>query len=86
MKTLFYVHKVTSLEEFKKVVTEMTRLEDARLFTCYILGNTFRIATATKVQDFDFTDFKSEDLIIEYIEEAIRILSVNLPDHKVLMV
>ncbi len=39
----------------------MARQKDANLFHCYIAGDIFRISTAKKVQDFDFTNFKSEE-------------------------
>ena len=41
-------------------------------------GDIFRIATAKKVMDFDFTDFKSEEKIIHFMLIAIAILKKHL--------
>ena len=53
--------------------------KDATLFHCYVCGDIFKIATAKKVQQFDFSDFKNEKEIMKFISVAIKILSKELP-------
>ena len=69
---------VKSLRVFKYQVTSLAKQKDASLFHCYIHGDIFRIATAKKVMDFDFTDFKSEEKIIHFMLIAIAILKKHL--------
>ena len=69
---------VKSLKVFKYHVTQLAKQKDASLFYCYIQGDIFRIATAKKVMDFDFTDFKSEEKIIHFMLIAIAILKKHL--------
>lgn len=76
MKSIFHMHKVTSRQDFEKVVRSMAR-QKSSLFHCYISGNIFKIATATRVQEFDFSAFESEEEIINYIHEAMQILRKN---------
>lgn len=53
------MHTVTNLDIFKKEVLKMARQKNATLFHCYIQGDIFKIATARRVQEFDFTNIKS---------------------------
>ncbi|MDQ2718202.1 MAG: hypothetical protein M3Z26_00370 [Bacteroidota bacterium] len=57
----------------------MARQKNAKLFHCYVAGEIFKIATAKKVQQFDFSQFQSDKEIIKYISSAIDILRKNLP-------
>ena len=69
---------VKSLKVFKYQVARLAKEKGASLFHCYCHGDIFRIATAKKVMDFDFTDFKSEEKIIHFILIAIAILKKHL--------
>ena len=69
---------VKSLKVFKYQVARLAKQKDASLFHCYCHGDIFRIATAKKVMDFDFTDFKSEEKIIHFMLIAIAILKKHL--------
>ena len=69
---------VKSLKVFKYQVASLAKQKDASLFHCYCHGDIFRIATAKKVMDFDFTDFKSEEKIIHFMLIAIAILNKYL--------
>ena len=69
---------VKSLKVFKYQVTNLAKQKDASLYHCYCHGDIFRIATAKKVIDFDFTDFKSEEKIIHFMLIAIGILKKHL--------
>lgn len=69
---------VKNLKVFKYQVAKLAKQKDANLFYCYIQGDIFRIATAKKVMDFDFTDFKSEEKIIHFMLMAIAILNKYL--------
>ena len=42
-------------------------------------GNIFKITTAKKVQEFDFTSFECDKEVIRFIQIAIDILRQNLP-------
>ena len=69
---------IKNLKVFKYQVAKLAKQKDASLFYCYIQGDIFRIATAKKVMDFDFTDFKSEEKIIHFMLIAIAILNKYL--------
>ena len=69
---------VKSLKVFKYQVARLAKQKDASLFHCYCHGDIFRITTAKKVMDFDFTDFKSEEKIIHFMLIAIAILKKHL--------
>ena len=69
---------VKSLKVFKYQVARLAKQKDASLFHCYCQGDIFRIATAKKVMDFDFTDFKSDEKIIHFMMIAIAILKKHL--------
>ena len=69
---------VKNLKVFKYQVAKLAKQKDANLFYCYIQGDIFRIATAKKVMDFDFTDFKSEEKIINFMLIAIGVLKKHL--------
>ena len=69
---------VKSLKVFKYQVARLAKQKDASLFHCYCHGDIFRIATAKKVMDFDFTDFKSDEKIIHFMLIAIAILNKYL--------
>ena len=94
MKTIFYMLKVKSYPQFERVVYRIIKQvhasqkktppppgEEGRglLFHCYVCGDIFRISTAVKVQDFDFSHFKSEEIICNYIAKAIDILRQHIP-------
>lgn len=75
--------KVRNAEQFRNSVEKMAKSKNAKLFHCYIAGEVFRIATARKVQDYDFT--KIEELeAVKMIDEAIRILRENLNEQYLL--
>ncbi|MEO5650841.1 MAG: hypothetical protein ABIR03_13085 [Ginsengibacter sp.] len=57
----------------------MSKQKNANLFHCYVFGDIFKIATAKKVQEFDFSLFDSDEEVIRFIEIAIHILRENLP-------
>ena len=57
----------------------MARQKNVNLFHCYVCGNIFKIATAKKVQEFDFTSFECDKEVIRFIQIAIDILRQNLP-------
>ncbi len=73
------MQKVKNLVSFKKEVRSMARQKNANLFHCYVCGNIFKIATAKKVQQFDFSSFDSDEEIVRYIETALTILRNELP-------
>jgi hypothetical protein len=75
---------VKTLKVFKYQVNLLAKQKDATLFYCYIHGDIFRIATAKKAMDFDFTDFKSEEKIIHFMLIAIAILKKHLHKHVLL--
>ncbi len=62
----------------------MARQKNANLFHCYVCSDIFKIATAKKVQQFDFRHFDSDKEIIKYISTAIEILRKNLPQQSLL--
>ena len=62
----------------------MARQKNAKLFHCYIHGDIFKIATAKKVQQFDFSNIKSDKKICKYINDAFKILRQHLPQQKLL--
>ena len=79
MKTLFFMHVVTTYPEFEKVINRIAKQKDAMLFNCYVQGDIFTISTARRVQNFDFTNFKDEKTIVEYISRALQILRTHIP-------
>jgi adenylyl- and sulfurtransferase ThiI len=79
MKKLFFMQQVKTLKEFKSEVLKMAKQKNANLFHCYVSGNVFKIATAKKVQQFDFSLFNSDKKVIKFISIAIDILRENLP-------
>lgn len=78
------MHTVTNLETFKKEVLKMARQKNATLFHCYIQEDIFKIATAKRVQEFDFSNIKSEKKICSFIDTAIQILRKHLPEQLLL--
>jgi hypothetical protein len=78
------MHTVTNINDFKKEVLKMARQKNASLFHCYIQGDIFKIATAKKVQEFDFSNIKSEKKICSFIDTAIQILRKHLPEQLLL--
>ena len=79
MKRLFYMLKVKDEKSFLKAVTSMAKRKNANLFHCYVCGDIFKIATAQKVQEFDFTSFNSEkEIILACVTNSIKILFFNL--------
>ena len=79
------MQKVTDLTSFKKAVRTMAKQKDARLFHCYVAGDIFKIATAKKVQQFDFSEIKSEKKIMQFLSVAIQILRKELPQQYLLL-
>lgn len=75
---------VKTLKVFKYQVAKLAKQKEAKLFHCYCHGDIFRIATAKKVMDFDFTDFKNEEKIIDFMLIAIAILKKHLRRPKIL--
>lgn len=75
------MHKVKSREAFEKAVLAMAKRKQAKLFNCYIIGDIFRIATGTKVQDFDFSDFNDDKEIVEWIESAVEMLNGQIVEN-----
>ena len=75
---------VKNLKVFKYQVARLAKEKDASLFHCYCHGDIFRITTAKKVMDFDFTDFKSEEKIIHFMLIAIGVLKKHLNQQKLL--
>ena len=73
-----------TLKLFKYQVSKLAKQKEAYLFHCYCHGDIFRIATAKKVMDFDFTDFKKEEKIIDFMLIAIAILKKHLRRHRLL--
>lgn len=78
MKKVFYMHKVKSRAAFEKAVQAMARRKEAKLFSCYITGDIFRIATGSKVQEFDFSDFEDDKEFVEWMERAMEMLKENI--------
>jgi hypothetical protein len=78
------MHTVTNINYFKKEVLKMARQKNASLFNCYIQGDIFKIATAKRVQEFDFSNIKSEKKICSFIDTAIQILRKHLPEQLLL--
>ena len=79
MKKLFFMQKVKDKQSFLRAITAMAKRKNSNLFHCYICGDIFKIATAQKVQEFDFSSFKSDKEIIRFIQRAINILREHLP-------
>ena len=62
----------------------MARQKNAMLFHCYIQGDIFKIATAKRVQQFDFSNIHNDKKVCHFIDEAIRILRKHLPEQLLL--
>jgi adenylyl- and sulfurtransferase ThiI len=77
MQISFYCSFAVS--QFRKSVTAMGQQKNANLFHHYVGGNIFKIATAKKVQEFDFTSFECDNKVIRFIQIAMDILRQNLP-------
>ena len=78
MKQLFYMFKVKDAETFYGEIHELAKQKNAALFNCYVQQEIFTVATANRVQQFDFTNLDDEKTI-RLIENAIYILKENLP-------
>lgn len=74
MRKLFFMYKVKSQEQFEKKVKQIAKQQNAKLFHRYVAGDIFKIATAKKVQEFDFSFFTSDKEIIKLIQGALEIL------------
>ena len=66
MSRLFFMQKVKCFSTFEKSVRSIPEQKNAKLFHCYVCGNIFKIATAKKVQAFDFSLFDSDEEVINY--------------------
>ena len=78
MSKLFFMQKVKDEKSFIKEVTAMAKRKNANLFHCYVCGDIFKIATAKKVQEFDFSSFDCDKEVIRFLQIAIDILRENL--------
>ena len=54
----------------------MARQKNTYLFHCYNCRDTFKNATAKKIQEFDFTSCDCDKEVIRFIQIAIDILRV----------
>ena len=79
MKKLFFMQKVKDLKSFEQAVLRMAKQKNTSLFHCYVTSDIFKIATAQKVQEFDFSSFNCDKEVIRFIQIAIDILRENLP-------
>ena len=79
MSKLFFMQKVKDLKSFEQAVVGMAKQKNAKLFHCYVSGDIFKIATAKKVQEFDFSSFDCDKEVIRFIQIAIDILREYLP-------
>jgi adenylyl- and sulfurtransferase ThiI len=75
---------VKDQESFLKSVTAMATQKNANLFHCYVCGDIFKIITARKSREFDFSSFECDKEVITFIESAIDILRQNLPQQLLL--
>lgn len=73
------MHKVKDKETFLKSVKAIASQKNANLFHCYVCGDIFKITTAKKEEEFDFSYFHSDKAIILFIQAAINILREKLP-------
>jgi hypothetical protein len=80
---VLYAHRYQSCN-LRKRSDEMARQINATLFHCYIQGDIFKIATAKRVQEFDFSNIKNEKKICSFIDTAIQILRKHLPEQLLL--
>jgi adenylyl- and sulfurtransferase ThiI len=71
--------KVKDQESFLKSVTAMATQKNANLFHCYVCGDIFKITTARRSREFDFSSFPCDKEVIIFIQSAIDILRQNLP-------
>ena len=78
--------KVKTLKGFQYQVLQLARQKDAKLFHCYCHGDIFQIATVKKVMDFDFSDYKKEEKVVDFMLIAIAILKKHLRRPKLLYV
>ena len=60
-------------------VRSIAKWKNSKFFHCYVTGDIFKIATAKKVQEFDFGSFQCDKETIRFIQSAIDILRQNLP-------
>ena len=63
-----------SFSAFPKSVKSIAKQKNTKLFHCYVTGDIFKIATAKKVQEFDFSSFECDEEVIRFIQSAIDIL------------
>lgn len=70
---------VKTKKSFLDEVKRIGKQKNAKLFHCYVSGDLFVIATEKRVEQFDFCKFTNEAEIIEFIQEAIKILEELLP-------
>ena len=85
MSKLFFMQKVKDLKSFEQAVLAMAKQKKANLFHCYVSGDIFKIATAKKVQEFDFSSFDCDKEVTKFIDIAINILRQNLPQRILLL-
>jgi hypothetical protein len=78
------MQKVKDQESFLKSVTAMATQKNANVFYCYVCGDIFKIATARKSREFDFSSFPCDKEVITFIQSAIDILRQNLPQQTLL--
>ena len=78
MKQLFYMFKVKDAETFYGEIHELAKQKNATLFNCYVQQEIFTVATANRVQQFDFSNLDDEKSI-RLIENAMIIMEEILP-------
>ena len=78
MKQLFYMYKVKDAETFYGEIHELAKQKNVTLFNCYVQQEIFTVATANRVQQFDFSNLDDEKAI-RLIENAVYILQENIP-------
>ena len=72
------------MKVFKYKVSKLAKQKEANVFHCYCHGDIFRIATVKKVIDFDFTEPKKEEKVVDFMLIAIAIFKKHLRRPKLL--
>lgn len=77
MTQIFFMLPVKTKKDFLDEVRRIGKQKNAKLFHCYVSGDLFVIATEKRVAKFDFSNFKDENRIIDFIQEAINLCNVR---------
>lgn len=75
--TIFKLIKITTVCDFKnEVMNLMILFQNTRFGTihCYFYNRYFRISTGKVVLDFDFGKQRCQKMVVEYVNEALKIL------------